>query len=326
MSQGVSGSSPRVSVIIPCYNGEQFLAEAIESALAQRYPDVEVIIVDDGSADGSRTVVARFLEDPRVRLLEHDSNMGIAAARNTGIRASTGELIGLLDQDDIWLPEKLALQVPSFSRDGSNDPGLVFSDTFTADEEGRPRGGPPKLPVPPDLNNLSKENALRKLFAGNFITTASVLVRKECFDTLGLLDESILGGADDCEFWLRLAGRYRIEFVNERVAIRRLHSGNYSANAERLLSDELVFARRVAAEHPFLSDMLEPKLAYLHSRLGSYYRNTGRYRQAISSFETARSHGRLGPQATVAFLLCFLGPIGRWATRLRRELMARRPG
>jgi glycosyltransferase involved in cell wall biosynthesis len=326
MLQGGSENAPSVSVIIPCYNGEQFVAFAIESALAQTYPNVEIIVVDDGSTDGSRAAVARYREDPRVRFLEHDSNKGIAAARNTGIRASTGELIGFLDQDDIWLPEKLALQVPRFSCDGSDDLGLVLSDTLTADKDGRPCGAPSRLPVPADLNDLSREDAFRKLFAGNFITTASVLVRRECFDTLGLLDESIRGGADDYEFWLRLAGRCRIEHLDECVAVRRVHSGNYSANTERLISDTLVFSRRVVAEHPYLSDMLEPKLAYLHSRLGSYYRSTGRYRQAISSFRTAQSHGRLGPWATAAFLLCFLGPIAGWITRRKRTPAARRPG
>ena len=100
---------PRVSVVMPVYNGEQFLAEAIQSVLAQTYNHYELIIVDDGSTDGSSTLAKRF-EGGVVRYLSQ-SNGGVSKAMNSGISAARGEYVAFLNQDDIWLPEKLDVQV-----------------------------------------------------------------------------------------------------------------------------------------------------------------------------------------------------------------------
>ncbi len=97
---------PAVSVIIPAYNCSVYLPEAIESVLTQTYTDIEIIVVDDGSTDDTPEVVAPYLD--RIRYIRQ-SNKGLPAARNTGIRASGGEFVALLDGDDSWLPEKLAL-------------------------------------------------------------------------------------------------------------------------------------------------------------------------------------------------------------------------
>ncbi|MCD4689923.1 glycosyltransferase [bacterium] len=110
-----SDKTPRVSVIIPCYGGERFVVAAVESVLAQTEPRVEVIVVDDHSPDGSRAVLEPLLSNPRVRLLTHNENRGIAAARNTGLRTSDAEFIGFLDQDDLWLPGKIELPLGVFA-------------------------------------------------------------------------------------------------------------------------------------------------------------------------------------------------------------------
>ena len=102
---------PRVSVITTAYNAEAFLASTIRRVLAQTFEDLEHVVVDDGSQDGTGDVVRRFVaEDPRVRLIQH-TNRGLAASRNAGIRGARGELIAFLDHDDAWHPQKLALQV-----------------------------------------------------------------------------------------------------------------------------------------------------------------------------------------------------------------------
>ncbi len=99
--------TPRVSAVIPCYNGERYVVDAVESVFAQTEPRVEVIVVDDCSSDSSVALLEPLLSDPRLRILRHSGNRGIAAARNTGIRASSAEFVGLLDQDDLWLPDKI---------------------------------------------------------------------------------------------------------------------------------------------------------------------------------------------------------------------------
>jgi glycosyltransferase involved in cell wall biosynthesis len=113
-------SAPRVSVVVPVYNGERFLGEALDSALAQDYQPLEVIVVDDGSTDGSVAVA----ESRELDVLKQ-TNQGVAAARNAGLHASAGELIAFLDQDDLWLPGKLETQV-SFLLEHA-EIGLVYS-------------------------------------------------------------------------------------------------------------------------------------------------------------------------------------------------------
>src|SRR2546425_4156042 len=103
----VGGTPPSVSVVIPVYNGEQYLAEAIQSVLDQTYRNFEVIVVDDGSTDGSASVVKKYGETIRY---VHHSNGGVCKTRNTGIAVTQGTYLGFLDQDDLWLPDKLAVQ------------------------------------------------------------------------------------------------------------------------------------------------------------------------------------------------------------------------
>ncbi|HEY8600249.1 MAG TPA: glycosyltransferase [Thermomicrobiales bacterium] len=107
MSEQPVSNTPTVSVIIPVYNGARYLTEAIESVLAQTDPPLEIIVVDDGSTDGSAAIAAAF---PAVHLISQP-NRGVATARNVGIAAARGELIAFLDQDDLWLPGKLHAQV-----------------------------------------------------------------------------------------------------------------------------------------------------------------------------------------------------------------------
>jgi len=118
---------PMVSVIIPCFNGEKFVAQAIESVLNQSYQRFEIIVVDDSSSDNPVSIVKPYLTDTRIKVIKHEVNKGILVACNTGIRASTGELIAFLDQDDLWLPEKLEKQVAVFLS-GGKELGLVFTN------------------------------------------------------------------------------------------------------------------------------------------------------------------------------------------------------
>ena len=98
---------PLVSIITPVYNGEKYLLEAIESALAQTYKNFELLIVNDGSTDNSKSIISAYLSNPKIRYFEQQ-NAGVAAARNLALRYANGKYIGFLDQDDLWLPDKLS--------------------------------------------------------------------------------------------------------------------------------------------------------------------------------------------------------------------------
>ena len=245
--------NPKVSVIIPCYNGERFIGEAIESVLNQTYQNFEIIIVDGGLTDASKSVIKPFLKDPRIKLVQHEQNRGIPAARNTGIRTSKGEYIAFLDHDDVWLREKLERQIAVFER-GSSDLGLVFSKINVVNSEGVVKERLTACHVPSHINELPPREVLGALFLYNFIPSVTALVRKECINTLGLLDETIRGGADDYELWLRLAAKYKIEYLDIPLAVHRLHAANYS-NAERLFKDNLLIMDRTLAQVPSLAPL-----------------------------------------------------------------------
>ncbi len=313
---------PRVSAIIPCYKGERYVADAVDSVLAQTEPRVEAILIDDGSPDASVAVLEPFLSDPRVRLLRHDQNRGIAAARNTGLRASSAEFVGFLDQDDLWLPDKVERQLAVFD-EGPSDLGLVFSPVDTQDLDGRAVRVIDVACVPSDFNEMTCVDALRSLYKANFIITASVLLRRECFEVLGLLDEAIVGGADDYEFWLRLGTRFSMRHHDVVAAVRRVHGDNFSANTERLVTDTLDFAVRIGRENAALADLVEPKLAWLYTRLGSYHRNLGSYSKARAAYQESLGHA-FSVRTVMLQAATLLGPLGGWIFQMRRERLTDR--
>src|SRR5262245_55521841 len=130
------GPNPKVSVLLPVYNAERYLAETLDSALAQTHPNLEVIVIDDGSVDRSRAIAeARAERDPRVRVITK-TNGGVAAARNRAIAEASGDLIAPLDADDLWSATKIERQVKRM-RDGGDAVGLVYSWWAWMDERGR---------------------------------------------------------------------------------------------------------------------------------------------------------------------------------------------
>ena len=123
-----------VSVVLTCHNGARWISRTIWSVLAQTYEDLELLIVDDGSMDNSKEIVVSYLGDDRVRYI-YQENKGFSAAVNRGIKESNGNLIGFIGQDDLWMPNKLELQVRYFSK--HKDVDLVHSNYYSIDSEGQ---------------------------------------------------------------------------------------------------------------------------------------------------------------------------------------------
>ena len=226
---------PLVSVIIPCYNQGCFLAEAVESALAQNYKPVEIVVVDDGSVDETPEVCARY-GDSIVYIRQE--NRGLPAARNTGIRAASGELIALLDSDDRWLPGKLALQVPAFL-----DPkvGLVCTAYRAFDTHS---GEVLRVSVPParqSTHDLWKENSVG--------APVTAVFRKSLFEVSGAFDESFILGCEDWDFWLRLSPHCDIVGLPDVTAEYREHAGGMSRNNLRMCLGALGMLRKNKAVH-----------------------------------------------------------------------------
>jgi glycosyltransferase involved in cell wall biosynthesis len=202
---------PIVSVIIPAYNQDRYLSQAIESVLNQTYPDFELIVIDDGSTDNT-AIIAKNYDDQRVRYI-YQENRGLSAARNTGIRYSNGQHITFLDSDDLFLPTKLQLLVTFFEENPQI--GLVAGQAVPIDQQGTRIGKIYDVPIPDDSSLL---------LLGNPLHVGSVMIRKTCQDLVGYFDEN-LHSYEDWDMWLRLmlAG-CKAGWVAKPVSLYRFHT------------------------------------------------------------------------------------------------------
>jgi len=311
---------PLVSIIIPCYNGEKFIGEAIKSVLNQTYQNWELIIVDDGSKDKSKEIIKQYCAtDDRIKYIQHKKNKGIPFARNTGIKISNGEYIAFLDQDDLWLAEKLKEQVGIFKEDKKQKIGLIFSNLlFMKDGKINIRSWPSKR-VPKNLEIMSFEEITRILFMNNFIPIVTVLIRKQCFDNLGFLDEKLIGGADDYEFFMRLANNYRLKYIDYPLAIRRLHKDNFS-KMERFFKDEIFILEKTIKRQPQLQELKKIKLAKLYYRLGRDYQIQENFYKAEKQFSKAIKFNPWDVKYLLIFIFCLLGRFGNWLLNMKTKI------
>jgi glycosyltransferase involved in cell wall biosynthesis len=209
-----------VSCIVPVYNGERYLRETLESIFAQTHPAIEVIVADDGSTDGT-AALARTYGD-RLRYLRQE-NGGPAAARNLGIGAARGELIGFLDADDLWHPDKLTLQIERLRTLPRVDLCLTHLENFWS---------PDVVPRP----GLAMDDRVGISLPG--YVTYTVLVRRSVFDRIGGFDTALRHG-DDTEWFLRAAeAGIVIDLLPDVLVRRRLHSTNHSIRRAGASRDE----------------------------------------------------------------------------------------
>lgn len=215
-----------VSVVIPAYNYSRFVPQAIESALRQTLPALEVLVIDDGSTDDTAKVVAdRFGAEPRVRYI-HQANAGLSSARNTGIRHARGEFVGFLDADDLWKPEFLAEVMARFTRLPPEFAIIAArSELVTLDGALLPRK---------PFNRLDDREftVADILFKSRFAPSATV-VRKSVFAELGDFDTT-LRSSEDRDMWVRIATRHRVLRCAAQLVIVRRHSTSMSTHADRM--------------------------------------------------------------------------------------------
>jgi len=222
----------RISVIIPTYNHANYLKHAIDSVLDQTYPNIEIVIVDDGSTDNTDQVVAEY-GDAVVCIKQN--NQGLSAARNTGIRAATGDYIALLDADDTWLPSYLVTVAACL--DSDPDLGAVHSGFYFVDEHGD------RLPQL-GMDTVPDDQMYDRLLDGEFFIPSSVLTRRACFSSVGLFDEQ-LRASEDWDMWLRVAHDYRFAGISEPLVNYRIHGKNMSADPEYMLQYQLLVVNKL---------------------------------------------------------------------------------
>jgi glycosyltransferase involved in cell wall biosynthesis len=240
---GEGGSGPLVSAIIPVYNGRRFLLDAVDSVLAQTYSNVECIVVDDGSTDGSRELAN---SRPDVRVISQPRS-GVSAARNRGGAEATGEYLAFLDADDVWLPSKLEVQVQMALDDAAEFVVCGFRTTN------------PELCAPGLPQRLHSEHPLALgliLFDGRTSGAASsstLLCKREAFKDLGGYSEDLSTSAD-LDLLVRAALRHQFSIAPEPLALCRVHGSNMSKNVRLMESDMRLLIRRAEKRVPEARD------------------------------------------------------------------------
>lgn len=320
----VNSPTVSVSVIIPAYNGMNYLPKTLESLLSQTFKDFEVIIVNDGSTDGIEDWFST-ITDSRIKLISQ-VNQGIAAARNTGIAHAQGEYIAFLDTDDLWHSTKLEKQVQALDR--NSEVGLVYTWVALINDRGKHLGKVRRHTV--------EGNVWQKLIERDLVASGSCpMIRRRCFETEGLFDRNIPSSVEDWDMWLRIAAHYRFKVIEETLVYYRRHEGNLSKNWHTALESYQMAIDKAFAAAPSELQYLKPRsyaFAYLDIAWKPLQSIKGDYQQARYFQQQAiihhpqiiysREYLRLG------IAICFMSWLGRdrynrfltWSYAIRRRL------
>jgi glycosyltransferase involved in cell wall biosynthesis len=313
-------AAPRVSAVIPTYNHACYVPGAVESVLAQSFDDLEVVVVDDGSTDETADVLRRLGERIRYIPLGH---RGLAAARNAGIRAARGRYVAFLDADDLWLPDKVSMQVACLDREPAI--GLVYCEAALFNEAS------PATTTPHSYwAHHPSGKTLPWLLRQNVVPSPTPMVRRELFDQVGLFDET-LSACEDWDMWIRIAQRSEFAYVDRVLAKYRVHATNMSRDHERMMTNGLRVLEKAFSAPGLAPEIRRLRRSIISRRYADYALHcfyAGRYEQArreairaITLDAWCLSYGK-----TAAVLSsCLLGPATATKLRaLKKAIAARR--
>jgi glycosyltransferase involved in cell wall biosynthesis len=240
-------AAPSVSIIVPTYNSERYIAETLASVLLQTFTDFEVLVIDDGSTDEQNKIIQDYVSrDSRIKYF-YQKNGGVSSARNHGISRARGEYFAFLDSDDVWLPHNLDTKMKALRNVGF---GLAHSDAVVIDENSEP------------VNQVIRGiggNVLDELllWRGTQIPgPSSVLVKREVMDKVGNFDEALSTAADK-DFFIRVAAHFEIERVPEVTWKYRLHANNMHKNISAMEHDVLYLYEKARKLKLFRSKSFE---------------------------------------------------------------------
>lgn len=213
----MSKNEALVSIVMPAYNCEKYVVEAINSILAQTYRNWELLVLDDGSKDNTLRIIEDFSQnDSRIKALPNGKNMGVSATRNRGIELASGEWIAFLDSDDMWKPEKLEKQFEIVEKEAAE---FLFTGSSYINEEGEPYKG---------IFEVPEKITYKKLRNQNVISCSSVLVKKKYFEHIKMEKDEM---HEDYAVWLRILKLGITAYgVNEPLLIYRISRNSKSGN------------------------------------------------------------------------------------------------
>ncbi len=226
---------PAVSVIIPTYNRASLLRKSIQSVLSQTIKDIEIIVINNFSVDKTIDVLNSF-DDHRIKVINFSNGGIIARSRNRGMLQSTGRYIAFLDDDDLWYPDKLALELKYM--ESHPEFGVVYSNARIIDENDNMNG------FLIETGRAKEGEVFQYLLRGNFIAILTVLIRREIIDDAGLFDEdpSIIA-AEDYEYWMRIASKTMFGYIDRPLALYRVHTMSMSRRSSVALLRQKVLRK-----------------------------------------------------------------------------------
>ena len=259
----------KVTVIIPTHNRAEFLRHAISSVLEQSFQDFEIIVVDDASSDNTAEVVTRF-HDERIKFIRHVNRRGGSAARNTGIVNAKCDYIAFLDDDDEWFPEKLARQMEVLL---ASPPGVgcIYTGYVIVDKYNEKTNG---QMIPSKKGDLSKDLLISNCIGG----TSSVLLRKECFDKIGLFDEN-LPSFQDYDLWIRISRKFHFDYIKEPLLKYYVHPKKIWGDPDTLNQGMRMMLGKYGDSRSF-----QKYLSYQYLNLGVSYCYKGNTEAARESY------------------------------------------
>jgi len=310
----------RASVIIRTYNRARLIPETVQSVLAQTFQDFEIVIVDDGSTDDTETVLRQF-NDERIRYV-YQTNQGLSAALNTGLRVSNAEYIAILDSDDLWLPEMLQTAVNTL--DSKPDAGLFYAKASTIDANGKPLtqilGAPEKFPG----------ETFKSILYGDCVAPGTVVLPRICFDRVGLFDETLRGN-EDWDMWVRIARHYPFAYADRTLARYRYHKANYTSipsNFGHLIQARIKVLDKVFSSSNIPEEALSIEaIAYrnVYIDVGLRWLSVGVWRESANYFWKAIriSPNPLFTPFRILYLILFYNVLRktRWGSRLVSRLV-----
>ena len=308
--------TPRVSIVVCCYNQREFVEQATESALQQTYDNIEVIAIDNGSTDGSQSVLKKYQSHPKVRLLFNATNETTTKCCQDGVRHGTGEYISYLYADDYYLPEKIERQMQCFASLGA-DYGVVYTPAYR-------------------WNVLTGEKWREKSFAGSGfilkrfllgfhgegpICPISPLIRRECLLRYPFREESFVEAE---AIFLRIAMTYKFQYLDEPLVVMREHLSNMGKAIKKNRGYGLYLMEKLLEEPDLPNDCRRPVKIYMARMLRNYgwqaMRVASDSRWARESFLLAVNwHGfqAVHPRTVFGLALTLLPDfIVRWTNRL----------
>jgi glycosyltransferase involved in cell wall biosynthesis len=303
---------PLVSVIIPAYNASLWIGETISSVIEQDYKQYEIIVVNDGSTDNIVEIAKSF--GPAVQCI-HKENGGQASARNAGIRVAKGKYIAFLDADDLWVKDKLKLQVAQLEETGAK---WAYADSFAFDNQSKKI-----LYKFSDRQMQHNGDILKALFSTCFIPSPTAIVQRSVFTTVGLFNEEAgMRNREDWEMWLRIAAVYPIVSISVPLAYYRLHSTSATGSEDHLKSINGHVKVIEAAAHRE-KEILEPLKNAVLSKL---FFEEGRWQASLGNTSLSRNMVQksiaLTPGWTLLYFYWLMIPIARWIKIPRNRIPA----